>query len=320
MTASSSSSRRAGLFRISGGVRTLPMSCISAGDAELAEQRAVDPEAARLHHRQDRDVHHVRERVVVHGAHGGERQQRVAVLADGLRQFVHDVPHLGRLRHAVARRVLPHGPHRRRRLRVELADGRHVGQRSSACAARCGRGRCGRAGRSGNAMSFGSPADWSRRQSASTVATSSSTVTPLSIDTRSTPRDLSLPNSSPSVAAPRDHRTSPPRPRRRRARWRRRASPRAGGWTTSVNGGDVARDERVAGRVELRRRAARRAKAPEQPIFRTPATLGRPATARPRSGLSGLVPSTLPPTSQSTGRRTSRSRPLRAAPPARPAA
>ena len=52
--------------------------------AELAQQRPVDAERARLAHRQDRHVHHVRERVVVVVAHRGQRHQRRAVLRDGL--------------------------------------------------------------------------------------------------------------------------------------------------------------------------------------------------------------------------------------------
>ena len=50
------------------------------GEPELAQQRPVDVERARLRHRQRRDVHHVRERVVVVLLQRGERHQRRAVL------------------------------------------------------------------------------------------------------------------------------------------------------------------------------------------------------------------------------------------------
>ena len=56
--------------------------------AELAQQRAVDAERARLRHRQDRHVHHVRERVVVVVLERGQRDQRGAVLRHRLRQRV----------------------------------------------------------------------------------------------------------------------------------------------------------------------------------------------------------------------------------------
>ena len=54
--------------------------------AELAQQPSFDAERARLAHRQDRHVHHVRERVVVVVAHRGQRHQRGAVLGDGVGQ------------------------------------------------------------------------------------------------------------------------------------------------------------------------------------------------------------------------------------------
>ena len=61
-------------------------------EAELAQQLAVDAERARLGHRQDRHVHHVRERVVVVVLQRGERQQRRAILRHRLRERIDDPP------------------------------------------------------------------------------------------------------------------------------------------------------------------------------------------------------------------------------------
>ena len=58
------------------------------GEAEFPEQRSFDAQAARLTHRQDRDVHHVRECVVVVVLQRGEREERGAVLRDRLRERV----------------------------------------------------------------------------------------------------------------------------------------------------------------------------------------------------------------------------------------
>ncbi len=62
------------------------------GEPELAQQRAVQVERARLRHRQRRDVHHVRERVVVVLLQRGQRHQRRAVLGHQPCEAVDDLP------------------------------------------------------------------------------------------------------------------------------------------------------------------------------------------------------------------------------------
>ena len=56
--------------------------------AELPQLRTVNPEAARLAHRQDRHVHHVGKRVVVVVLQRREREQRGSVLGHRLRQRI----------------------------------------------------------------------------------------------------------------------------------------------------------------------------------------------------------------------------------------
>ena len=58
------------------------------GHPELAEQRPVDPQPARLAHRQDRHVHHVRERVIVVALERRQRHERRPVLSHRLREAV----------------------------------------------------------------------------------------------------------------------------------------------------------------------------------------------------------------------------------------
>ena len=77
------------------------------GQAELAQQRAVDPEAARLAHGQDRHVHHVRERVVVVVLQRRQRQQRGAVLRDRLRQRIDHAARSVRVGHPLDSRAVP---------------------------------------------------------------------------------------------------------------------------------------------------------------------------------------------------------------------
>ena len=105
------------------------MSCMSAGEAELAEHRAFDPERARLRHREDRHVHHVGERVVVVVLERGEREQRRPVLRDGLGQRVDHGRGLLRVGAPLGGRHVPELLGDRARVRVDAPDGRHVGDR-----------------------------------------------------------------------------------------------------------------------------------------------------------------------------------------------
>ena len=70
--------------------------------AELAQQRPVDAERARLRHREDRDVHHVREGVVVVFLQRRQRDQGGAVLRHRLRQVVDELRGVARIGRAVA--------------------------------------------------------------------------------------------------------------------------------------------------------------------------------------------------------------------------
>ena len=98
--------------------------------AELAQQPAVDPERARLPHRQDRHVHHVGERVVVVVAHRRQRHERGAVLRDGVGEPVDRLQRRGRVRHALRSAALSHADFRDRHgVRVQLADRGHVARR-----------------------------------------------------------------------------------------------------------------------------------------------------------------------------------------------
>ena len=77
------------------------------GEAELAQQRSVDVQRARLRHRQRRHVHHVRERVVVVLLQRRQRHQRRPVLRDDVRQAVDDLSRILRVRFLAGLRLLP---------------------------------------------------------------------------------------------------------------------------------------------------------------------------------------------------------------------
>ena len=88
MTTNSSSVSRPGLFSTSSGVLTLPMSCISAASPNSRSSEPSIAQRARLAHRQDRDVHHVGERVVVVVLQRRQREQRGPVLRHRLGEAV----------------------------------------------------------------------------------------------------------------------------------------------------------------------------------------------------------------------------------------
>ena len=96
-----------GLFRISFGVFTLPMSCISAASPNSRSSAPSIPSAARLAHGEDRHVHHVRERVVVVVLQRGEREQRRSVLRDRLRQRIDHAARGVRVGHAFGAGAVP---------------------------------------------------------------------------------------------------------------------------------------------------------------------------------------------------------------------
>ena len=127
MIANSSSVSLSGLLRISVGVFTLPMSCMSAARPNLAQQRAVDAEAARLRHRENRHVHHVREGVVVVLLQRRQRHQRRAVVHDRLREAVDHRLRRGRVGLRVRARAFPHHAGDRHGVGVHAADRRRVG-------------------------------------------------------------------------------------------------------------------------------------------------------------------------------------------------
>ena len=99
------------------------------GQPELAQQRAVDAQAARLGHHQDRHVHHVGEGVVVVVLERGERHQRGAVLRHRLGQRVDQRLGLLRIGDALALRHLPQRAGDRHAVGVEPANRGHVGRR-----------------------------------------------------------------------------------------------------------------------------------------------------------------------------------------------
>ena len=197
----------------------------------------------------------------------GERHQRVAVLADGLRQFVHDGPHLGRLRHA---RRAPRSPRRS----ASVDDACVYSLRMVAMSARRRLGALLDADEAdadvrevrGTGVVAGRRPTGAGGSSASTAATSSSSVTPLldrhaldaaRLELREEVAEGGRAARHRHVAD--DHLVGDERDRRRSA------SSSSRRLTTSANDDDVARDERVAGRVELRRRAARRRSAGAAP-------------------------------------------------------
>src|SRR5215470_15599639 len=60
----------------------------TTGESELTQERSVDAERPRLSHRQDRHVHHVRERVVVVVLERRQREERGPVLRDRVGEAV----------------------------------------------------------------------------------------------------------------------------------------------------------------------------------------------------------------------------------------
>ena len=96
------------------------------GQTELAQQRPVDPEPARLSHREDRHVHHVGEGVVVVVLERRQRQQRSAVLRHGLGERVDEAARRIGIRLAFDRGALPEHAGHARRVGVELLERRHV--------------------------------------------------------------------------------------------------------------------------------------------------------------------------------------------------
>ena len=181
--------------RISAGVRTLPMSCISPARPNSRSSVPSMPSAARLRHRQNRHVHHVRERVVVVFLERGQRQQGGAVLRDRLRRAARSgswrpwdraCPRAGRHPTAPRPRSRPRrraaGSWRRRRPTSPRARRSECARRGSAAGGRARssaiRGR--RAGAAWPGRRSGWPIVW-------TSSDSSSGVTPRSKAMRSMP-------------------------------------------------------------------------------------------------------------------------------------
>ena len=97
------------------------------GEAEFAQERSVDVERPRLRHRERRDVHHVRERVVVVLLQCRQRHQRGAVLSDQLREAVDDLPRGGRIGLVAGLGGFPQRLGGFDRRRVHAAGGRDAG-------------------------------------------------------------------------------------------------------------------------------------------------------------------------------------------------
>jgi hypothetical protein len=93
---------------------------------ELAQQTALDPERAGLTHRQDGHVHHMGERVVVVVAHGREGHQCGPILSHRLGQSFDGIEGRREIRLPFRLGALPCGPGGDDRIGVELPDGRHV--------------------------------------------------------------------------------------------------------------------------------------------------------------------------------------------------
>ena len=98
------------------------------GEAELAQQRPFDAQRARLRHRQDRHVHHVREGVVVVFLERGQRDQRGAVLRDRLREVVDELAGLVRIGLPFVLRGVPQRAGDVDGVGVEPANRRDVGR------------------------------------------------------------------------------------------------------------------------------------------------------------------------------------------------
>ncbi len=93
---------------------------------ELAQQRPVNPEAARLAHGQDRHVHHVRERVVVVILERRQRQERRAILRHRLRERIDNAsPGVG-VGHPLGLRAVPQRSRHRHRIVVQPPERRDI--------------------------------------------------------------------------------------------------------------------------------------------------------------------------------------------------
>ncbi len=97
-------------------------------ESEFAQQRSVDAKAASLTHREDRHVHHVRERVVVVVLERGQREQRGSVLRDRLREPIDHRSRHRRVRLILGLCAVPQVARDPDRIVVEPFDGRHVGE------------------------------------------------------------------------------------------------------------------------------------------------------------------------------------------------
>ena len=96
-------------------------------EAEFAQQRALDIEGARLGHGERRDVHHVRERVVVVLLQRRQRHQRRAVLRDEPGEAVDDLPRRARVRLVAGLGRLPQRLGRFDRRRIDAPRRRDAG-------------------------------------------------------------------------------------------------------------------------------------------------------------------------------------------------
>ena len=97
------------------------------GKSEFTQQRAFNAQPARLRHRQDRDVDHVREGVVVVLLQRGQRHQRGSIFDDRLREAIdHRLGGRG-IGQRVRSRALPHHACDRHGLRIHAANRGHVG-------------------------------------------------------------------------------------------------------------------------------------------------------------------------------------------------
>ena len=182
-----------------------------SGDAELAQQRAVDAERARLRHRQDRHVHHVRERVVVVVLQRRQRDERRCGSAP------RPAPACPPCRAPRRDRDGPRPPTAataaRRRSRPRCRSRGWPPCRPATCrrAARpgCGRPGCGRSGWQGQVPRRRSPDGRRSPANAPTSVAISSAVTSRSMTMRSTPSRCSRRIRSPIVPLERGRGTSP---------------------------------------------------------------------------------------------------------------
>ena len=105
------------------------MSCIRPAIPNSRSSVPSMPSARAWRHREDRDVHHVRERVVVVALERGEGDERGAILRDGLGERVDHAARCTRVGAALRHRLLPEPFRDRRGLVVGRPDGRRIGQR-----------------------------------------------------------------------------------------------------------------------------------------------------------------------------------------------